>query len=371
MGHCRKKMISFFVTTECNLACDYCYVNAEDCNSCGDVIRKSQTIDIDFALAGLDYFLEQGVPPHLRFFGPGEPTMRIDIIKTIINHVREKRGDSFSLEIQTNGAFSPSVASYLAENFDIIWVSSDGLPKHHDAHRKNKKGVGSSGIIEKNIRFLIENGKGMTGIRATITRDNVNLQSETLDYFSSLGVRYVWTDPIFPPLGETIEDIESVDPIEFAKGMLSAQKIASENRMVCGSLLTANFDEKVNINCRACLPMPHLTTDGFISACDLALFGDLKENDRMLPFIYGRWDQTSRRIIFDDSKIEALRSRTVENMPGCQDCVAKNHCAGWCLGEILNETGTLFGKKPELCEGIRYLYEHRDELDINYKYLHP
>ena len=141
--------------------------------------------------------------------------------------------------------------------------------------------------------------------------------------------------------------------------------------MVCGSLLTANFDEKVNINCRACLPMPHLTTDGFVSACDLALFGDLEENDRMFPFIYGRWDQASRRIIFDDSKIETLRSRKVENMPGCQYCVAKNHCAGWCLGEILNETGTLFGKKTELCEGIRFLYEHRDELDTNYKYLHP
>ena len=371
VGHCRKKMISFFVTTDCNLACDYCYVNVEQCDANNSIIKKNETIDIDFALEGLDFFLEQGIPPHLRFFGPGEPTMRIDIIKKIVEHAREKVGDLCSFEIQTNGAFPPLIAKYLAENIDIIWVSSDGLPQHHDAHRKNKAGVGSSSTIEKNIRFLVEHGKGMTGIRATITQDNVNLQSETLQYFASLGVRYVWTDPIFPPLGETADDINGVDPLVFAQGMLSAQKVASKYGMVCGSLLTANFDEEVDINCRACLPMPHLTTDGFVSACDLALFGNLKENDRMYPFIYGRWNKENHKIEFDYDKIKLLQSRKVENMPACQGCIAQKHCAGWCLGEILNETGTLFGQKPGLCEGIRYLYENRNELNLNYTYLHP
>lgn len=371
MGHCRKKMISFFVTTDCNLACDYCYVNKNESNSPDKEIRKHQTIDVDFATSGLDLFLNLGVPPHLRFFGPGEPTTHIDVIEKIINYARKKVGVNLSTEIQTNGAFTPEVARFLANNFDIIWVSSDGLPQHHDAHRKNKFGEGSSDIIEKNVRFLIENGKGMTGIRATITKDNVSLQSETLQYFASLGVRNVWTDPIFPPLGKTTEDIDGVDPIEFAKGMLLAQKIAKKYNMVCGSLLTANFDEEVTINCRACLPMPHLTTDGFISACDLALFGDLKDDDVMNQFIYGHWNDENGQIELDHSKIAQLQARNVNNMPGCQNCVAQNHCAGWCLGEVLNETGTLFGQKPELCKGIRYLYEHRNELNLKYEYLHP
>ncbi|MCD8150799.1 MAG: hypothetical protein LUE92_14825 [Clostridiales bacterium] len=217
----------------------------------------------------------------------------------------------------------------------------------------------------------MENGKGMTGIRATITRDNLRVQSETLRYFASLGVKYVWTDPIFPPLGETNDDIESVDTVEFAKEMIKAQKVANENGMVVGSLLTANFDESVNINCRACLPMPHLTTDGYVSACDLALFGDIDESDRMSPFIYGRWDKASHTITLDDEKVRVLQSRNVDNMPHCKDCIARHHCAGWCLGEILNETGSLFGQKPFLCEGVRYLYENREKLNLNYIYLHP
>ncbi len=74
------------------------------------MIAKHETIDVNFAIAGLDFFLEQGIPPHLRFFGPGEPTMRIDIIDKIINHARNRFGSSITLEIQTNGAFSMDVA---------------------------------------------------------------------------------------------------------------------------------------------------------------------------------------------------------------------------------------------------------------------
>jgi len=371
MAHCRKKMISFFVTTDCNLACDYCYVSTDDCDKNNKTQKKNQTIDIDFAINGLDFFLSQSIPAHLRFFGPGEPTMRIDVIKRIVNYAREKVGNNVSLEIQTNGVFNNDTARYLADNFDIIWISSDGLPQHHDAHRKSHNGMGSSSIIEKNVKFLVKNGKGMTGIRATITRENNHLQDETLRYFASLGVRHVWTDPIFPPLGQTGEDIEGVEPLDFAKYMLSAQKVANEYGMICGSLLTANFDEKVEINCRACLPMPHLTTDGYISACDLALFGEIKDEDRMSPFIYGKWNKEENKIELDFFKIKQLQSRTVKNMPGCKDCIVKNNCAGWCLGEVLNETGSLFGQKHSLCEGIRYLYEHRNELNLDYKYLHP
>ncbi len=370
MGHCRKKMISFFITADCNLACDYCYINKDECDR-RTVFNKSETIDVEFAKFGFDYFYEHGVPAHLRFFGPGEPTMRLDIIKEIVNYARNKVGEEVVLEIQTNGAFSRNVAQYLAKEFDIIWVSSDGLPIHHDAHRKTKSGEGTSSIIEKNIRYLINNGKGMTGIRATITKANVNFQSETLLYFKSLGVKYVWTDPIFPPLGETEESFDGLDLMEFAYGMLSAQKIAKENNMVCGSLLTSNFDEEVTINCRACLPMPHLTTDGYISACDLALFGNIDKDNKMSQFIYGKWNKEDRKIEFDQKKISALQSRNSDNMPMCKNCDIRYHCAGWCLGEVLNETGSLFGQKPGHCEAIKFLYKHKDEFDLNYKYLHP
>jgi hypothetical protein len=47
------------------------------------------------------------------------------------------------------------------------------------------------------------------------------------------------------------------------------------------------------------------------------------------------------------------------------------NCAGYCLGEVVNETGSLFGQKPSTCEAIRLL---ATEIELNqgcYSHLHP
>lgn len=136
-----------------------------------------------------------------------------------------------------------------------------------------------------------------------------------------------------------------------------------------GSILTCNFDECVHYHCRACLPAPHLTTDGFVSACDMALFG--RDSNPMSIFIYGKWDRAQSRIIIDDSKVASLRKRSVQNMPGCRACPAADHCGGYCLGEVTNESGSVFGKKPSVCEPIRYLMQNMDLTRISYPFLHP
>ena len=66
-----------------------------------------------------------------------------------------------------------------------------------------------------------------------------------------------------------------------------------------------------------------------------------------------------------------IRSRSADNMPGCKNCIAKYHCAGYCLGEVTNETGNMFGKKVEVCEPIRYLFKNLPANRRKYKYTHP
>ncbi len=72
--------------------------------------------------------------------------------------------------------------------------------------------------------------------------------------------------------------------------------------MFNGSILTCNFNDLVNKHCRACLPVPHLTTDGFLSACYMALFG--KDKNHMLSLIYGERDEINKTINYKDDKIE-------------------------------------------------------------------
>ena len=42
----------------------------------------------------------------------------------------------------------------------------------------------------------------MVGARVTITDANVNRQIEMVDYFYNLGIRYVWTNPLFYSVGK-------------------------------------------------------------------------------------------------------------------------------------------------------------------------
>ena len=371
MSHIKKEMISFFLTTRCNLDCLYCYANK------GRSINPHQTLPLEFAKLGIDYFFQNFNSRHLRFFGAGEPTCEVKLIKDIYNYAISRTEKKVSTEIQTNGAFGDAAKEWLAENLDIIWVSFDGMPDVQDYYRPFfKSGNKTSPVLEKNVRFLVRNGKGVTGARVTIGEKNISRQFEMIDYFESLGIRHIWTDPLFSSVGYHPIDgengntsISEVDLIEYVETFAEAYHYAKARNIFYGSFLSCNFDEETRFNCRACIPVPHLTSDGFVSACDMALFG--KNAHHMEVFIYGQWDKLNNRIIFDEKKIALLQSRSVENMPGCSNCPAALNCAGYCLGEVVNETGSLFGQKALTCKAIRLL---ASKIDLNtgcYPYLHP
>ena len=112
MAHFRKEMISFFLTTKCNLKCKYCYTNKED--------FMHQTLSFDFAKVGIDDFFKKSTSRHIRFFGAGEPTCEFELLKRIYDYAYSLAGDELTVEIQTNGYFSTSVREWIAQNADIV-----------------------------------------------------------------------------------------------------------------------------------------------------------------------------------------------------------------------------------------------------------
>jgi uncharacterized protein len=372
MSHAKKVMLSIFLTTRCNLDCIYCYANK------GRAIHDHQTISFEFVKVGIDFYINEFNNHHLRFFGAGEPTCELDLMKKICEYARIKTNSELITEIQTNGAFGPSARDWLAENINIIWVSSDGPPDIQDYYRPFfKSGEATSSIIESNIKYLLRNGKGFTGIRVTINDLNIERQIEMVDYFSSMGITYIWTDPLFPPVGYrpiinnpgNNPKITEIDLLKYVKLYSEAYHYAKKKNIFYGSFLACNFDEKTSINCRACIPVPHLTTDGYISACDMALFGE--NANHMDVFIYGKWDKQNNSILIDKNKIDSLRSRSLSNLPGCNNCLAAKNCAGYCLGEVVNETGSLYGQKKDTCDAIRLLANLIQMNEGCYPHLHP
>lgn len=366
MPHCDKKTISFILTNRCNMACRYCYASRE---------TNYQTLDLNFAKKAIEEYVgpdsRYGLK-QIRFFAGGEPTTEFELMKTILQMSRERCPDLLA-ELQTNGFFSLERAKWLGDNMDLIWISMDLFPEANDVYRVTKTGKPSSPIIERNLKYYRDNPKkALVGVRGTITNDNLYRQKEGIDYLYSLGIRDIWVDPIFPPV-ETEEErmYEPIDTMEFAKEFIKAREYAKTLGVFYESNYTSSFDGECVINCRSCIPLPHLTTDGYVSACEMALYGE--NAGHMDPFIYGRYDKESGSIEYDDRKIEILRNRVLQNMPDeCMLCVARNHCAGYCPGEVLNETGSLFLIKRESCKPIRYLYMTiGDDYQHVYKNRHP
>ena len=277
---------------------------------------------------------------------------------------------------RSNGFFNTSLAEWLAYNMDEIWVSMDLLPETHDMFRVTVSGKPTSGVIERNLKYFqsLKDKRAMVGVRSTITPYNIDRQKEGIDYLYCLGIRYIWVDPIFEPVSEADDKtFEPVNNMHFARQFIEAREHAKKLGVFYESNFTTNFDGATCYNCRSCLPMPHLTMDGYVSACEMCMSGENPEN--LGAFIYGKYDKANNKIVYDKKKIEVLQSRTLANMPDCQDCIAKEHCAGFCLGETLNERGDLFKIKEVVCEPLRYIYAKigRDYARFGgeFKYKHP
>lgn len=369
MPHCKKQMISFFLTTKCNLRCVYCYNSNERSK------LQEKTLSLEIAKAGIDEFFSNNRSRHIRFYGPGEPTQKFKLMKEITSYAREKAGNKLKVELQTNAAFGSKVREWILNNLNIIWVSFDGTPDIQNKQRPFPNNKPSAPTIEKNVKWLFANRQEidlMVGARVTITNLNISRQIEMIDYFRELGIKHIWTDPEFPSVDKipVIEDAKKFrnfhfDMDTYVHNFIEAHKYAKKLGVFYGSFLTCNFDGESKINCRTCTPVPHLTPDGYISACDMVVYGE--DAGHMDCFIYGKW--TDKKFEYDYNKIKALRNRNVDNMEHCKNCEAKLHCGGHCLGEVVNTTGKLDGQIPLICKGVRTLYEELGTCEP-YEYLH-
>ena len=383
MPHCNKKMLSFFLTTKCNLCCRYCYNAKERCEI------NEQTLSLEIAQAAVDWYFSKESSRHIRFYGPGEPTQEFELMKQITQYAKNhpNRGRDVSVEIQTNGVFHEDVCAWILENANIVWMSFDGTRDIQDYNRplnplyaEEFKKRSSSAILENNVRWLIEHSANrdlMVGARVTITDGNIEQQKKLVEYFYSLGIRYVWTDPVFYSVGkkpvcedENKKDSMSFDMNKYVNAFLEAYYYAKEIGMFWGSFLIVNFDGESCYHCRSCTPLsaPHITPDGYISACDMVLMGS--QAFHMSPFVVGKWNKDSRRFELDNDKIRLLNERKSINMEHCKHCPVQMHCGGYCLGEIVNECGRLDGCNQVKCAAIRYLFKKIGECEP-FQYLHP
>ena len=355
MAHWRKRPISFFVSAHCNLDCIYCYMpKLSQSIEPNDVV-----IDLDFAATGMREFFRDN-QPHIRFFSAGEATCAFDRMVEIYHAARSLAGPDLVTELQTNGFFDRDVCNWVAEHVDIVWISIDGPAQLHDPQRPTRGDQSSHGTIEANLKQLLQDSKTTVGVRATFMPDNFHRQLDVLRYFSNLGVRYVCGAPTYSSLSNL--QVKAPPLLDFAKQFLPAYNWALVNGMFYQTHLMVNFDEEVDVYCRACSspPAPHLTSDGYVTCCDWASLGPEYLSGPLKKCIYGKWNPVAGTIDYFDHNRRQIEERNARNLSAgaCRDCEVVSHCAGGCLGKVVSRTGDFMRVDPSWCEAVQYLAQH-------------
>ena len=365
MGFRRKEQITFLLTGDCNLSCNYCYMPKWHG-------PREMVLDKEFARVGLQDFFSQSESRTIRFFAPGEPTIAFQRMTEIWGIAHELAGEHLRTELETNGYFDREVANWVENHVNYLWISCDGWPALQDSQRPRIDGRPSSDVVLKNIRYFASSPRIQLGVRITIDGANLNRQTELIEFFHSLGVKYVASSPTYH--SKPNPGIITPPLVSFAKHFVPAYHRARELDMLYLTLMIVNFDEEVDIYCQASIPTPRLTPDGFVSCCDWVAFGSPElcvgsQHD----LIYGRYDRVSGTIAYDEAKIERLRKRCVSFLAtaNCKGCPAIHNCAGGCVGKMMAATDDLYCASPDWCEAVRYLFERLPINGYRYEVLHP
>jgi radical SAM protein with 4Fe4S-binding SPASM domain len=356
MGHFRKHCISFLVSSQCNLDCTYCYIPHWGSR----VAPEDRVLDLEFAVAGMKDFFRWAPVPAIRFFSAGEATTAFSRMVEIYDEAKKLAGNRLQTELQTNGFFGNHVAKWVEENVNVVWISCDGPPELQDTQRRTVGGRGSSGVVIENIKRFAKNPKMEFGVRATFLQDNFERQIEVLEYFRSLGVRYVCGAPAY---SSTVNGKTPVPMLlGFAQHFVPAFFHAQDAGMFYQTHLMVNFDEEVSCYCRACTKpvCPQLTSDGYVSCCDWASFGPNYLPGILQQCVYGKWDKEQKRIVYFEDVRERIETRDVQHLGegDCKGCPVLTHCAGGCIGKVMVRSNDLHRMDPNWCSAVRYLAQH-------------
>ena len=144
-------VVSIWITDNCNMNCDYCYVGEK-----------------------------------------GKRNMPLSFIEKIILFINRQQPLS---GITTNGTlFNSEIISYMVTNSIDCSISMDGLPEIHDKHRKMKNGKGSWKIIRENMKSLRQQGLDVTA-RMTCTSYTADCLLDSVKFLVKEGFRNIQAVP--------------------------------------------------------------------------------------------------------------------------------------------------------------------------------
>lgn len=160
------------LTDECNSQCKYCYEKSlkEFDNGLDKKFEFCFSPEKNFDINKLKNFISKDKEAVLIFYG-GEPLLRIDLIKKIIDKI------DVPFRMQTNGKLLDKLPMKYLRKIEKILISLDGTKERTDFNR----GEGNFELVMKNIERIRKKGyKGEIIARMTISTDFSDIYKQVL-----------------------------------------------------------------------------------------------------------------------------------------------------------------------------------------------
>lgn len=322
-------------TSNCQLACTYCYIRG------GDRLRDMSS---DIAKAAIDFTIKnainRGIPYYsLGFHGEGEPTLNWKLFKEAVIYTIEKCRNSNlipTFSVVSNGILNKEKIEFLGKHKFNITLSCDGLKKVMDIQRPLRNGKSSFDKIMSTINSFDEKEIAYS-IRSTITDLNIDQMSDYVTFLKErTNCKHLFFEPVFD-LGRAKDRKVNSSLVlsKFVENFLEAQKLGSKINInidysscklrglrysYCGA-----YGSELNFV---------VSAKGNVSSC----FQVLDSSDpRSKIFIYGRYDEDSRSFRFKNRILENLMSLNVSKIRYCEKCFIKWNCGGGCLSKSVFE----------------------------------
>lgn len=310
--------IAFMPTLDCNLRCIYCYARGGDDKVYMDSALARMAID-NLAKSRKNYSQET---LSIYFVGGGEPFLNFGCMKDVCQYAKEKFA-GIEIIIVSNGTFGKKQLDWLIENNVAIRISFDGL--FHEDQRPFVSGKSSRKLVEGNIRKLVKSDAVIT-VQLTITNESVTAMPKSVEYITSLGVKYIKIEPVHysiftrgeknlvPELKKYVENFITTVNLILNKGLEVKIDNSIISRPTSGYYCGAGGGSNKTI-----------TPSGDITAClEVSRPGE-KYSDVMM---YGKC--FPRGFAINTSKRVFLDKLHFSNYEKCGSCNLKLICGGGC-----------------------------------------
>jgi uncharacterized protein len=237
-----------------------------------------------------------------------------------------------------NGYWSKEVRNYVIHDFTEISLSFDGLSSVQNRQRPTKEGKGSFSKVVETLHALDE-AQFPYGIRMTVTNDSVHYLGESVAFVcENFKPRKIQVEPVFQEGRAKTNRSMITDLNVFINQFIKGFRIAEKHNITLfysGARLEPLTERFCLAACRALI----VTPDGDVTTC----FETYScEHPLSYHFIVGKYTG-KRRFFIDNKNLQTHFLHTVQNIPYCNTCFCKWHCAGDCAAKTFsNESGSEF-----------------------------